>query len=46
MEQTTKTAAINYGLYLGAITSVVTIIIYGIDLDLFINPWLGIIMFL
>ena len=46
MEQTTKTAAINYGLYLGIVTSVITIIIYGVDLDLFINPWLGIIMFL
>ena len=45
MEQTMKTAAINFGVYLGIITSVITITIYGVNLDLFINTWLGIILF-
>mgnify|MGYP000132274549 FL=1 len=46
MEQTTKTTAINYGIYLGGIISLITIIVYGVDLDLFINPWLGIVLFI
>jgi hypothetical protein len=46
MEQTTKTTAINYGIYLGGIISLITIIVYGVDLDLFINPWLGIFLFI
>jgi len=46
MEQTTKSAAINYGVYLGAITSLITIIIYGVDIDLFTAPWLGIVLFI
>ena len=46
MEQTTKSAAINYGVYLGAITSLITITIYGIDIDLFTAPWLGVVLFI
>ena len=46
MEQTTKSAAINYGVYLGVITSLITIIIYGVDIDLFTAPWLGIVLFI
>ena len=46
MEQTTKSAAINYGVYLGAITSLITIVIYGVDIDLFTAPWLGIVLFI
>ena len=46
MEQTSKSAAINYGVYLGAITSLITIVVYGINIDLFISPWLGIVLFI
>ena len=46
MEQTTKSAAINYGVYLGAISSLITITIYGIDIDLFTAPWLGVVLFI
>ncbi len=46
MEQTTKSAAINYGVYLGVITSLITITIYGIDIDLFTAPWLGVVLFI
>ena len=46
MEQTTKSAAINYGVYLGAITSLISIIVYGVDIDLFTAPWLGIVLFI
>ncbi|MFB1027103.1 MAG: DUF4199 domain-containing protein, partial [Flavobacteriaceae bacterium] len=46
MEQTSKTAAINYGVYLGAITSLITIVVYGINIDLFISAWLGIVLFI
>ena len=46
MEQTTKSSAINYGVYLGAILSLITITIYGIDIDLFTAPWLGVVLFI
>jgi len=46
MEQTSKSAAINYGVYLGAITSLITIVVYGINIDLFISAWLGILLFI
>jgi hypothetical protein len=45
MEPTTKSTAINNGLYLGAILSLVSVIIYAVNLDLFTEWWLGIILF-
>ena len=45
MEPTTKSTAINNGLYLGGILSLVTVLIYAINLDLFTEWWLGIILF-
>jgi len=46
MEQTTKSDIINYGLYLGAFTSLITVVVYGIDINLFTAPWLGIVLFI
>lgn len=45
MEPTTKSTAINNGLYLGAILSLVSVLIYAVNLDLFTEWWLGIILF-
>ena len=45
MEPTTKSTAINNGLYLGAILSFVSVLIYAVNLDLFTEWWLGIILF-
>jgi len=45
MEPTTKSTAINNGLYLGAIISLISVIIYAVNLDLFTEWWLGIILF-
>jgi c-di-AMP phosphodiesterase-like protein len=46
MEPTTKSSATNYGLYLGAILSLITVLIYAVNLDLFTEWWLGIVLFL
>lgn len=46
MEQTIKSDTINYGLYLGAFTSLITVVVYGIDINLFTAPWLGIVLFI
>lgn len=46
MESTTKTSAINYGLYLGALLSIISVVIYAVNLDLFTEWWLGIILFI
>ena len=46
MEPTTKSSATNYGIYLGAILSLITVLIYAVNLDLFTEWWLGIILFL
>ena len=40
MEPTTKSTAINNGLYLGAIISLISVIIYAVNLDLFTEWWL------
>ncbi len=42
MENSVKSSAINYGLYLGGILSLITVAIYAIDLSLMVNMWLGI----
>ena len=46
METTSKSNAINLGLYLGAALSAIVVLIYAINLDLFIDWWLGILFFL
>lgn len=46
MENSIKSSAINYGLYLGAALALVTVAIYAIDLSLMVNMWLGILLIL
>jgi hypothetical protein len=46
MENSIKSNAINYGLYLGAALALMTVAIYAIDLSLMVNMWLGIFMLL
>ncbi|MFV0539729.1 MAG: DUF4199 domain-containing protein [Aestuariibaculum sp.] len=46
MEKSTKSIAINYGLYLGILLVLFTIVAYIVDLELMINMWAGIIMFI
>ena len=45
METTTKSSSTNNGLYLGAVLSVITVLIYAVNLDLFTEWWFGIILF-
>lgn len=42
MENSVKSNAINYGLYLGGLLALITVAIYAIDLNLMVNMWLGI----
>jgi hypothetical protein len=46
MEPTPKSIAINNGLYLGGILALISVLIYAVNLDLFTEWWLGIILFL
>ena len=46
MKPTPKSSAINNGLYLGAILSLVSVLVYAVNLDLFTEWWLGIILFI
>ena len=46
MENSIKSNAINYGLYLGGALALMTVAIYAIDLSLMVNMWLGIFMLL
>jgi len=41
MEKSLKSIASNYGLYLGAILALLTVIAYGVNLDLFTKIWFG-----
>ncbi|MEC8248403.1 MAG: DUF4199 domain-containing protein, partial [Bacteroidota bacterium] len=45
METTSKSNAINLGLYLGATLSAIVVLIYAVNLDLFIEWWVGILLF-
>ena len=45
MEPTNKSNSINLGLYLGGILSLIVVLIYAVSLDLFIEWWLGIVLF-
>ncbi len=42
MKNSIKSSAINYGLYLGGLLSLIIVSIYAIDLSLMVNMWLGI----
>ena len=42
MEVSTKSSAINYGLYLGGILALLTVIAYAVNMDLFTKWWYGI----
>lgn len=44
MENAIKSSAINYGLYLGGILGLVTVIGYAVSLELLVKWWLGIIL--
>ena len=46
MENSIKSSAINYGLYLGGALSLITIAIWFIDINLMANMWLGILILL
>ncbi|MDC1539553.1 DUF4199 domain-containing protein [Flavobacteriaceae bacterium] len=46
MEPTPKSIAINNGLYLGGILALISVLIYAVNLDLFTEWWLGIILFI
>ncbi len=46
MENSIKSSAINYGLYLGGILSLITVAIWFIDINLMANMWLGISLLL
>ena len=45
MEPTNKSNSINLGLYLGGVLSLIVVLIYAVNLDLFIEWWLGILLF-
>lgn len=42
MEKTLKSIATNWGLFLGALLSGITVVAYAVNLDLLINMWVGI----
>lgn len=42
METSLKSMATNYGLYLGILLTLITIIAYAVNLDLFVNTWFGV----
>lgn len=42
MEKSLKSIAVNYGLYLGALLALITVMAYAIDLGLLTNMWVGI----
>lgn len=42
MEKSLKSIAANYGLYLGIALTLITVVAYAVDLNLFVNTWFGI----
>ena len=46
MENSKKSIAINYGLYLGSLLAILTALAYAINLDLLTNMWYGIFIFI
>ena len=45
MEKSIKSSALNYGLYLGLGLTLLTVIIYAVNLDVFVKWWFGIGLF-
>jgi len=46
MEKSIKSLSINYGLYLGLALTVITVLVYALYLDLFIEWWFSILLIL
>lgn len=46
MDKSIKSTGSNYGVYLGIILSLITVLIYAIDMSLFTKWWFGILNFL
>ncbi|RSK39323.1 DUF4199 domain-containing protein [Mangrovimonas spongiae] len=46
MEKSVKSIAINYGLYLGGILALLSVLAYAINLDLYTKAWYGIALLL
>jgi len=46
MEKSAKSIAINYGVILGVISSAILVTIYTLNPELFLAPWLGIVLVL
>lgn len=46
MEQTLKSSAINYGVYLGLSLAIISVLIYVINIEFAIKWWIGVILFL
>jgi len=42
MEKSIKSSAINYGVYLGGLLALITVLIYAININLMVNMWIGI----
>jgi len=45
MEKSIKSSALNYGLYLGLGLTLLTVIVYAVNLDIFVKWWFGIGLF-
>ncbi|NNL81212.1 MAG: DUF4199 domain-containing protein [Flavobacteriaceae bacterium] len=45
MDKSIKSSALNYGLYLGLALSLITVIIYATNLEIFVKWWFGIGLF-
>jgi uncharacterized membrane protein (UPF0182 family) len=46
MKKSLKSIATNYGLYLGILLALVTVLAYAVNLELLTNMWLGIVLLL
>ncbi|GGZ82689.1 DUF4199 domain-containing protein [Algibacter mikhailovii] len=44
MENSLKSIAINYGLYLGVLLALITVLAYAINIELLTNMWVGIVI--
>ncbi len=46
MEKSIKSSGLNYGIYLGIVLTLITVVVYALNTELFTKWWLGIITFL
>ena len=46
MDKTIKSSALNYGLYLGLALALISVIIYAVNLEIFVKWWFGIGLFI